>query len=452
MQPRVALACVLVAVSLLVTCGCARRPTLRPRYGLAPSAGTSSTAQMAVSGPSQSIPASAPIADSAPGAAGGTYVQTPQGLQFQPGTTPEDLAASESPGLGARVKRAWKFLTFNEPSESKAQGLLADGERLFAEKHYDAAARRYKRAAKLWPDSPLEEDALFRRAESLFFADRYVRSSDSYGSLLKKYENSRFLDTAVRRQFAIGRYWEQLQRSRPRSVLFPNVFDETRPMFDTMGHAIAAYDSVRLNDPTGPLADDSLMATANIHFLNDAFADADYFYDTLRKEYPKSEYQIPAHVLGYRSKVLMYQGPMYEASPLLEARELGQNMLAQFGDTLGEERERIVKTQQTLLNQLAERDWLMAEYYANTAHYGAARKYYSLVIDNHPGTPYVAMAQDRLSSVAGLPNNPAERLSWLANMFPGERAKSEARLANMRPRNQPATAVAARPDTNSTTR
>ena len=104
------------------------------------------------------------------------------------------------------------------------------------------------------------------RRESEFFSDQYPKAHDTYGGLLKKYTNTRYLDTVAAREFALGRYWEQLQDAKPTVAASPNATDGSRPMFDTFGYAIQAYERVRLNDPTGPLADAAVMAMGNAYF------------------------------------------------------------------------------------------------------------------------------------------------------------------------------------------
>ena len=59
---------------------------------------------------------------------------------------------------------------------------------------------------------------------------------------------------------------------------------------------------MRLNDPTGPLADASLMALGNAYFRRGQYENAAYNYDLLSKEYPNSKYQVKAHVLGFRPR------------------------------------------------------------------------------------------------------------------------------------------------------
>jgi outer membrane protein assembly factor BamD (BamD/ComL family) len=318
--------------------------------------------------------------------------------------------------IGATVKK----LTGNGPNEEVARGLYQEGEALFQEGKYEEAAERFKRAAGRAPRSPLQEDCLFMLAESLFFADQYPKANDAYADLLKKYEYSRHLDTVVARQMSIGRYWEQLNAADPAWFLSLQVTDPTRPKFDTFGYALKAYESVRMNDPTGPLADDSIMATGNAYFLKGRYEDAAYQYDLIRKEYPKSEHQLNAHLLGMKSKLETYQGPKYDGSPLEEAGKIADETVRQFGQELGSERERVVRTQNEIHEKQAEREWSIAQFYEKKKDYRAARIYYQSILDEYPATETAQRAKTRLGEIEGLPDKPTNYFRWLTDVFPSE--------------------------------
>ncbi|MGC3969867.1 MAG: tetratricopeptide repeat protein [Pirellulales bacterium] len=142
------------------------------------------------------------------------------------------------------------------------------GHTLFQEKKYAEAADKFEEAAERWPDSLMEEDALYMQGESLFFDDQYHASRNAFDTLVKKYENSRHLDRVTARQFAIGRFWDS--KGKDHAMLAPNFFDKTRPWFDTHGNGLKCYENIRLSDPTGPLADDALMAQSTAYFIERA--------------------------------------------------------------------------------------------------------------------------------------------------------------------------------------
>ncbi len=338
------------------------------------------------------------------------------------------LSSPDSDNVGLLSKLAPKKATANfkkmigqGPNETVARQSLTEGDALFRQKHFAEAAKKFTRAYKRWPDSTMEEEAMFKAAESHFFADQYSKADDAYGLLTKKYPSTQYLSQVVTRRFAVGRYWEQYDQAHPHYPLTPNFTDPTRPRFDTAGHALRVYERIRLEDPTGPLADDSIMATANAHFIKGHWEDADYHYGLLRTEYPKSDFQYQAHLLGLRCKLLRYQGSGYDVSPLNEAEELATQLLTQFSTEMGKERDRVVQVRASINAQRAQREWDMAEFYAKGKHYGASRHFYDKIVDEYPETQLAQESRSRLEQIRTEPDNPADPWAWLVGMFPASK-------------------------------
>jgi TolA-binding protein len=330
------------------------------------------------------------------------------------------------PGLDPRVQyNKVKDAVGLGPNEQFAREAYAEGDRLFREKKYGAAAKSFKKAIARGPHSPIEQDAMFMLAECYFFDDRYIKARDAYDALVKEHPNTRYLDTVIDREWAIARYWEQHVEHSPDWLGTPNGYDRTRPWFDTIGHAIKTYDNIRLNDPTGPRADDAIMATANIYFQRGRFDDADYHYTLLRREYPRSELQFEAHLLGLQAKLRKYQGEDYDGTPLEEAKTLVKQLRMQFAGRLpDEEKERLATVEKQLNLEIATRDYRMAEYFDGTKHFGAARYYYAQVMKKYPNTDLAAQARDRLAQIGGEPDEPPKRLAWFVELFPQSSEKS----------------------------
>jgi outer membrane protein assembly factor BamD (BamD/ComL family) len=305
------------------------------------------------------------------------------------------------------------------PDQRIAQTALAEGKRLYAAKEYSAAAKEFKQASERWPDSAIEQEALYLEACCYFFNDRYIDARETFVKLMDKHPNSPHMDDAVERMWAIGQYWEQYDQYNPNWALTPNVYDKTRPWFDTRGHAIKTYENIQLYDPTGPRADDAIMATAGIHFRAKRYNDADHYYELLRQEYPRSDFQFEAHLLGLQCKLLMYQGPDYDGSPLIAAQKLDKQLRQQFAGRLSsEERERLSQTRAQVAAAIAQRDMTMAKHYEKTAHYGAAKYYYRELVKNYPESQLATEARTRLAQIADEPDVPEERLAWLIDLFP----------------------------------
>ncbi|HBO42582.1 MAG TPA: hypothetical protein DD670_01330, partial [Planctomycetaceae bacterium] len=235
---------------------------------------------------------------------------------------------------------------------------------------------------------------------------------------LKKHDNTRHLEKVMIRQFAIARYWEQFHRYDPKWVTTPNLIDRKRPLFDTLGNARKAYETVVLHDPTGPLADDALMALANSYFVQTRYEEAAEYYDRLRKEHPNSPHIMDAHLLLVKSKQLLYQGSLYDASPLKDADEAAEQTLRQFGVKLGEEQARLIDLRNKFEREMAERDWAMAQFYEGKKLYGSARIYYGYIMKDYPSTEMAKAAQERLEAIKDYPDKPPNHFKFLTDLFP----------------------------------
>ena len=159
------------------------------------------------------------------------------------------------------------------------------------------------------------------------------------------------------------------------------------------------------------------MAEGNAHFVRGQFEDAAYSYDLLRKEYPKSQYQLQAHLLGIKSKENIYQGPMYDATVLKDADQIAKQSLIQFGPQLGNERQYVVDTRNRIHEEMANRDLVLAQFYEKKSCYGSAKLTYAQLIKDFPRTPAAEAARERLQQIKDYPDEPPNYFKWLTDLF-----------------------------------
>ena len=215
----------------------------------------------------------------------------------------------------------------------------------------------------------------------------------------------------------IGDYWERLDQQTPHWPITPNATDKKQPWFDTFGNALACYQAVWLHDPTGPLADAALIRVGKAHFRRGEWEEAAEAFDSLRKNHPKSQYQKECHLLELQAKLQIYQGPKYSVVPLKDAGELADQLLKQFPGQLGDEEARIRKTLQMIIEQRAEREWVMAQYYDAKAEYRAAREYYKSLLSKYPNTAFAQRASQRMEEIKSEPDEPPNHFQWLTAPF-----------------------------------
>jgi TolA-binding protein len=312
------------------------------------------------------------------------------------------------------------------PNQQIAQQAFDEAENLFRQEQYSQAADGYQNAAERWPDSLLAQDAQFMVGECYFFDNRYTKSRDAYNELAQKFPNTRHLDKLVERQWAIAQYWEKDYFEHEYHVpLTPNPVDKTRPAFDTIGHALKTYENIRMNDPTGPRADDAIMAAAGVYFRRGRYEDADYHYTLLREEYPRSEFQFEAHLLGLQAKLRKYQGPDYDGGALEEARNLTTQLKMQFAGRLSpDDRDRLRNVEAEINREMAMRDVRMAKFYDDVKHYRAAAEYYRKVVADYPQTELAQQARQRLAEISDKPPEPTPRFTWFTDLFPESRERT----------------------------
>jgi outer membrane protein assembly factor BamD (BamD/ComL family) len=326
--------------------------------------------------------------------------------------------------LVAAVKNAAGF----GPDRGIAEAAFERGEKLFVESTrqegnprkagFKRAAEQYKTAAERWPDSALEEDALFMLSESYFFADHYPSASSTYEQLIKKYPNTRHMDTIDQRRFALARYWVDHHELNPDLPITPNVISKDRPLFDKFGHGVRVLDKIRFDDPTGKLADDATMAAGMAQFKQANFVRADELFSDLRRSFPNSEHQFRAHLLGLQCKLKIYQGPQYSLQPMDEAEQLLKQIHRQFPKETEEHREFLAKAWQDVRLNKAQHDWEMARYYHKRKEHAAARQYYVRVREEYGDTSLAQEAATELASIRDAPDKPDQALPWVARMFP----------------------------------
>jgi outer membrane protein assembly factor BamD (BamD/ComL family) len=289
-----------------------------------------------------------------------------------------------------------------------------------ARPHLLAAAEYFAEAAERWPESTLEQNALFYAGEAYFFADHYPKSNHTFELLLKQHPNSRYLDQVQQRRFAIAQFWlQEYNRDRPAWYAL-NVTDKSRPKNDLFGRAMKIFDRIRLDDPTGKFADDATLALANAYFAEGKYFKADEYYTDLRKTFPSSEHQFTAHFVGLKSKLLIYEGPDYGGTVLNDAEKLIDTIRRQFPVEAEREREFLNRAYAETRYKKAEREFHTAQYFDQKAEYGAAKQYFSTVLNEYGDTPFADSARTRVAEVGGLPDVPPQRFAWLVDAFPRE--------------------------------
>ena len=117
-------------------------------------------------------------------------------------------------GLGRNADQARKYYDRGEAIYNKGiQQLESDPSANLHQEIFTEAANEFRLASATWPDSAVEEDALYFQGESYFFADRYVQANRAFEKLVNQYAGTKHMDLAENRRYAIALYWLQLSEN-----------------------------------------------------------------------------------------------------------------------------------------------------------------------------------------------------------------------------------------------
>ena len=300
-------------------------------------------------------------------------------------------------------------IRFNE-----AKALEAHEKRLA----FREAAKKYKEAGKNWRNSYLEQDALYMEGRSYFFAEDYPKAEDAFTRLVKEYPRTKYLDSTQKHRFEVAQYWVHYNQVAPASFYNLNMADNTRPLNDTGGHGRRVLEKMRLDDPTGVLADDVTMALANEAFQRGDFETAAETYEDLRLTYPDSKHQFESHFLELRSLLEVYQGPEYSSEPMDRAEKLIKQIRRQFAQQAAEQGPYLDEAYAEVRFKQGERRWMQAEYRRMRGENKAARYYLQQIVDDYADTPFGDQAKQRLAELQGAQDDPTQYLEWLTRLFP----------------------------------
>lgn len=310
-------------------------------------------------------------------------------------------------------KEGWKLAPPKPDPEAEkefaaAEELYHQGELVQAETAFGKLARRKK-------DHPIGEKAQFYMAEAQYQQKRYYRAHDSYEELMRKYPGTQFLETAVKREYEIGKVWlaDSDPEGKPEQYLpWYTAFNGARPLLDPHGFAVKAFEHVRHHDPEGPLADDAALRIAEHYYRVKDYDAAALYFDQLTTDHPKSPLVKRAMLSSIDSKVKGYLGPSYDSTGLEQAKETVKKAKTYFPElrvsTDAGEPDELDHTLDLIDEQMAERTYNVAQYYRRSGNVGGAKYYLTWVTKRWPKSSWSDKAKTELVALANVKEQRAQ--------------------------------------------
>ena len=306
----------------------------------------------------------------------------------------------------------WRDFLGMGPNEKEALAIMkkacetqAEYEKTKEQKTLRKAAELYEKASKKWPDSLLEEDALFYAAECRYFDRDYTKALTLYRAVVTKYSNSVLKKDSMERLYRLGCYWVQCNEKDP---LLVNWHPGERPRFSDFAAAKKAFETIFLNEVSeNSRAPDALFALANAYMRRGveqgdaSFEMAARYYQQLYEFYPACDHVDKAYQLAMLALYSSYRGPMYDSTPLKRAAEI-----AEAAQKAGHGDAKVLAEQLRLIRREQARYLLVrGEYYEKQKKYASARSFYNRLASEYPESEFTEVAAERYGAIRG---NPAE--------------------------------------------
>jgi TolA-binding protein len=290
---------------------------------------------------------------------------------------------------------------------------LRAAKQLYEHGDYVKAAHLFAGIVNNKDSSPtIAEEALYYEADSYRLQNHYSRAAENYNLLLGSYPMGKHSQQARQRLFDIANYWLDDTRAYMEAwkqkkegkrwwiwPMAPMSFDQTKPLFDTEGHALRMLEQVYITDPQGPLAEKALFYLGSVKFFREDYKDADHYFHQLVTHHPSGKLAPEALRYSVICKQMSTGGSEYDGRGLSEATDLLNIAQASYPELVRDKNEFVMHQRYSITQQQADGDWKVAKFYERTGHPASAYFYYEIVRRRYHGTEYARKAAERMAQL-----------------------------------------------------
>ncbi len=168
--------------------------------------------------------------------------------------------------------------------------------------------------------------------------------------------------------------------------------------FDSFSRAMRILREVLAADPNGRLARAVQIRMADSYYSRGNYLEAGLAYDVFLRRFSDDPAGSYCQLRLIQCRLKESRGANYDPVPYEESRDALKKSTKEQDPDLREEAERLLKE---VRRTLAEKDFLIAEYYLKSKKPQAAAHYYRRVLAIYPDTIWAGKAEEQLATVTG---------------------------------------------------
>lgn len=253
-----------------------------------------------------------------------------------------------------------------------AQDHIKKGERQRALELLVEVARQY-------PNTPEGKESLYLAAQCLYANGDYYEAHLYQKKHLEKYPATPHLAEVLVREFDIGK---QLLEGKGKDQTTLLVFSSSSAEL-----GLEVLKELIQRAPYAPFSDEAQLLIANYHFDNLEFFEAQQAYLQLFETYSKSEWRPLAQYRMAMCSLLQFRDLPYDREPLLSAQKKVDEYFRLYPQSqetpLGK---RVMKAREAIREKLAQREFLVAQYYLGDGEVVSCRIYLHTILREYGDT------------------------------------------------------------------
>jgi len=254
---------------------------------------------------------------------------------------------------------------------------------LYEIKNYEEAKREFKKVLKIYPKSLEASESQYYLGLIEEAQGNLYEAYQAYQKVIDKYPFSERIQEIIEREYKIGERFMSGEKRKTMGVTLPV---ETP--------AIEIFTKVVENSTYGPLAPAAQYKLGLVLKGLLRYYEAEEAFNKVISIYPNSEWVAAAKFQIAICRAAASRSPDYDQWATKEAKEKFEEFVREHPDAvLSREAENNIAQ---LKEKEAEANFNIGCFYEKQKAYGAAKVYYSDIINNYPNSIWAAMALERM--------------------------------------------------------
>ena len=254
---------------------------------------------------------------------------------------------------------------------------------LYEIKNYEEAKREFKKVLKIYPKSLEASESQYYLGLIEEAQGNLYEAYQAYQKVIDKYPFSERIQEIIEREYKIGERFMSGEKRKAMGVTLPV---ETP--------AIEIFTKVVENSTYGPLAPAAQYKLGLVLKGLLRYYEAEEAFNKVISSYPNSEWVAAAKFQIAICRAAVSRSPDYDQWATKEAKEKFEEFVREHPDAvLSREAENNIAQ---LKEKEAEANFNIGRFYEKQKAYGAAKVYYSDIINNYPNSIWAARALERM--------------------------------------------------------